>query len=712
MKDIAGQIQKIPRFEAHKKGQKLHPLFVHKIKIKILSVIINTIYVRQMKKSKKNIRDCVLPAVTLVLLGIFVLFGLGITIIGCGNGKGPVEEETGLKITDVTIPPVLDVVPSGDLTLTGKGFAPGDQIRLTSSSDANKQYVVNIKSRSDRNITFTLPVGITSGNYKITLIRSTESLILGSFLLNVVANINIPDVAGKTVKGVVYCNGAGIPDVVISDGYEVTTTDKNGIYYLTSLKKSGYVFISVPGNYEVTNINNAPQFFKRLAGGSIVEQKDFSLIQVNNNKHVVVSMADWHLANRNDDLSQFSSGFTLDINSTISKYQVNGVKVYGLALGDMSWDAYWYENNFALPEYLIQMFRLNCTVFNVMGNHDNDPYSVGDWLAESKFKNIIGPSYYSFNLGNVHYIVLDNIDYLNTDGSQGVIGSRDYNDVIVPDQMAWLIKDLATIKDKNSPIVIAMHIPLNRNPTLDGNGNQLNTLSLNNSSALISSLQSFSKVHVLSGHTHINYSVETSESLMEHNTAAVCATWWWTGKNGYAENHICTDGSPGGYGVWEIEGTDLKWYYKSIGYDKNYQFRSYDMNKVLITAANFAPNATDATVATFAGDYASPNAKNEVLINIWGYDSKWKVEVKEAGTTLTVKRIWVKDPLHIISYEAKRLNVGSAPTSSFVTSTTAHMFKVTASDPASTLEITVTDRFGNVYTETMVRPKTFTYLMK
>jgi hypothetical protein len=28
-----------------------------------------------------------------------------------------------------------------------------------------------------------------------------------------------------------------------------------------------------------------------------------------NTNHVVLAMADWHLANRNDDLTQFSNGF-------------------------------------------------------------------------------------------------------------------------------------------------------------------------------------------------------------------------------------------------------------------------------------------------------------------------------------------------------------------------------------------------------------------
>ena len=52
---------------------------------------------------------------------------------------------------------------------------------------------------------------------------------------------------------------------------------------------------------------------------------------------------------------------------------------------------------------------------------------------------------------------------------------------------------------------------------------------------------------------------------------------------------------------------------------------------------------------------------------------------------------------------------GAVPTSSFVTDPTTHLFKAVASSPTSTLEIKVTDVYGNVYTETMQRPKEFTY---
>jgi hypothetical protein len=646
-----------------------------------------------------------------VILAVIIAFvGLCCVMNSCNRPDD--EKEKQLKITGVSIPASINVVVDGEITITGKGFAVDDEIHLSLVSDPDEEYVSLVISVTEQSMTFTLPEGLHSGSYTLSVSRGDETMLLGSVTINIEANTDIPDKPGMTVKGVVYCDGIGIAGVTVSDGYEVTVTDNDGIYYLPSQKQNGYVFISVPGNYKVTNTGNIPQFFKSLTGGSGVEQKDFSLIQSDNNRHVVLTMADWHLANRNDDISQFSSGFLADVNSLINSYESSGVKVYGLALGDMTWDAYWYENNYALPQYMTHMNMINCTMFHTMGNHDNDPYCAGDLPAEAKFRSIIGPTYYSFNLGSVHYIVLDDIQYINTGGAQGVIGDRNYSEIITSNQMTWLAKDLATIADKTKPVIIALHSPLYKNPTLDVNGNQVNTIDLLNGSTFISNLQGFTNVHIVSGHAHINYTNEPGTSLMEHNTGAVSATWWWTGKSGYAGNHICKDGSPGGYGVWEMNGTEIRWYYKSTGKDKSYQFRSYDRNQVLITAANFAPNSTDAALAPYAGVYASPGTPNEVLINIWGYDSGWNIEVKEGTVNLAVERIYAMDPLHIISYEAKRLNAGATPTSSFVTCNTAHLFRVTASSSTSTLNIKVTDRFGNVYSETMTRPKIFTYLMQ
>jgi len=637
------------------------------------------------------------------------LSGVGFGFSGCHEET--VDKNNGLGITGVSIPSSLDVKTGEEITIAGSGFELGDQMQLTLQDGT--VFTTPVTNIGDGTVSFSLPEGIGSAKYTLTVVRGPKSLVLGSVFLNLVATVDVPDVSGMTLKGVVSCDGQGLAGVVVSDGYEVTTTDNKGRYYLPSQKKTGFVFISVPGNYEVPNDGNAPQFFRRVAASAnTVERNDFSLVKVNNEKHVVISMADWHLANRNNDLAQFTGKVLPDVNACIDRYKVDGTKVYVLTLGDMTWDLYWYDNQFGLNEYIPYMNKLNSPVFNLMGNHDNDPYCSNDQEAEKKYRSIIGPTYYSFNLGKVHYVVLDDVEYLNNGGADGKVGDRSYNEIVKQDLVAWLKKDLATVTDKSTPVVLATHTPLYKNPSLDANGNQVNGFELENGSALADCFKEFSTVHVLTGHTHINYSVEGTDSLMEHNTAAICATWWWTGKNGYAGNHICRDGSPGGYGIWQMNGRDIKWCYKSIGYGEDYQFRAYDLNTINITAAAFADKSTDTALAKYVGPYAQQQSGNEVLLNIWGYDRKWKIEVTENGKKLDVVRVKALDPLHIISYEALRLNAGATPTDAFTTMETAHMFKVVASGAASTLEIKVTDRFGNVYAESMSRPKQFGYLMK
>lgn len=650
--------------------------------------------------------------------------GLGLTLnlYSCTKNEEqmpqkPKDEDTAgnkFTITDISIPLYLEVSKSSIVNIQGKGFETGDKIIFKSLTNTSSEFTADVKSATETYAVILIPENILSDKYRLTAARGPATATLGSTTLNVVFNANIPDKEGMTIKGVVYAAGAGVANVVVSDGIEVTKTDSNGIYYLPSNKKNNSVFVSIPGNYEVEKQGSAPLFFKKLSNpANTVETHDFSLTQVNNEKHVVLALGDMHLANRNNDVEQFQTGFLTDVNKSIQDIESKGTKVYALTLGDMTWETYWYENNYALPQYRTQMDQIKTTVFNSIGNHDNDPYVADDWHSAAKYRDILGPTYYSFNLGKIHYVVLDNVQYINTGGAPGSSGNRNYNAAIVAEQMEWLKKDLAMIEDKSTPIILAMHIQLNNNPTLNSSGNQTSTIRLSNSAEFMAAFNGFPNVHVLTGHTHIQYHVENSPSIMEHNSAAVCATWWWTGRNGYAGNQICKDGTPGGYVIWEMEGKDLKWTYKSINHANNYQFRAYDLNKVRITPEEHAPSYTGASseFAKYAAEYANVNNNNEILINVWGYDTEWKVEVYEGGQPLDVNRVSVLDPLHIISYSAKRLNVNATPTADFVSTKTAHMFKARAASPTSTLEIKVTDRFGNIYTENMVRPKPFTYAM-
>ncbi|MGV3547644.1 MAG: calcineurin-like phosphoesterase C-terminal domain-containing protein [Pedobacter sp.] len=647
--------------------------------------------------------------------------GLSLTVFGCKKSEAPTPPTptppsgngNALKITNAVIPNRLDFTAGTDFSFQGSGFAVGDKLIFVSQTDATKTFTIEIKAVTTNNATFTIPTGFATASYRITVARGSESHFLGSSEITI-AFQNIPDIAGMTVKGSVYAAGVGLANVVVSDGIEVTKTDQKGIYYLPSNKAKNFVFVSIPGGYEVNNNNTIlPVFHKGFtANANTVEVLDFELTTANNDKHVMLALGDMHLANRNNDVTQFQNGFLTDAAKTITKYKNEGYKVYGLTLGDMTWDTYWYENNYSFSQYLTLMKSINIPVFHTMGNHDNDPkITNNDWNAEASFRTNLGPTYYSFNIGKVHYIVLDNVQYINTPVAGRDEGSRNYNGVIVADQIAWLKKDLAMITDKSTPIVVGMHIQLNNAPTLSGQ-NETASLRLNNSTEFINAFAGFTDVNVITGHTHVCYAYENSNSLMEHNSGAICATWWWTGRSGYANNHICKDGAPGGYGIWKFDNKNYNWLYKSIGHEENYQFRAYDLNRVHITAARYAPNSTEAHLNPYKGPYASANTNNEILVNVWGFDKQWKVEVLENGVPLTVIRVRTLDPLHIISYEALRLNANAEPTEDFVTTNSSHFFKATANGATTPITIKVTDRFGNIYSETMNRPKDLVVSMK
>lgn len=635
---------------------------------------------------------------------------LGLSLLSCQEDELDGENSNNsLSITGVVIENI-ETTKGGEATIIGKGFEIGDVITFKST----ETYSTTVSVINATLVSFSLPESIIDGSYSLSVSRGSQSMALGSVEVTIKFADELPNIAGMSIKGVVSCNGEGISNVVVSDGYQVTTTNADGIYYLPSQKETGYVFISVPANYEVPTNGRIPQFFQILESKSsaVVEQKDFSLTKVDNTNHVVLALADWHLANRVDDLTQFVNNVLPDINETIAKYEAEGKKVYGLTLGDLTFDSFWYQKSFGIPEFVPYMNMVNCPVYNVIGNHDNDPYDTNDWLSEAEYRSHLGPTYYSFNLGNVHYVVLDNVAWINTGGAEGTVGDTNYDKKVTQNQIDWLKKDLATITDKSTPIVLAMHVPMFKRQSLDAYGNESAAqYNLDNSSELQSLLSDFNDVHLLSGHAHRNYTVE-KDNLMEHNIGAVCGTWWWTNKNGYSGNHLSKEGSPGGYGVYKMNGNNIEWYYKGIKSSKDYQFRAYDLNRVHITAAEYASKVSESDMANYAEGYASVSSANEVLVHVWGYDSQWTVEMSENGVALDVSRVEAKDPLHIISYEAFRLNAGAVPTAGFVTGKTGNMFKITATSATSTIKIKVTDRFGNVYTETMERPKAFGLTIK
>ena len=578
----------------------------------------------------------------------------------------------------------------------------GDQIVLGSGAT---EYACPVTSVSDTRFSVSISDvwsrGFGPGTYSVSHQRGTTKTKKGTMEVLIKGAGDIEPAAGVTVYGMVTCDGTGLANVVVSDGVEVVKTDSKGVYQMKSKKVNGYVFVSTPSGYEPFASGLLPVFHTKLkANASTAERFDFKLKKVEGqDNHRMLMLGDIHLAARNDDKNQFKD-FVEDINKTV---EATSGKVYAMTLGDMTWDLYWLDNKYSFKEYLADAAGIKgVMLYHTIGNHDHSMYYMGDFDTVKEYKELIGPTYYSFNIGKVHYVVMDDVECKNSTPTKDEKGNacyeRTYDGRVIPDELAWLRKDLASVPN-GTPLVVTMHIPLY---------NKDGKYTLKEASTLASILKPYPEVHLYTAHTHTVYNSDelASDHLFEHNAGSICGTWWWSGKETPGV-HIGQDGSPGGYTILDIAGTAFKWQYKATGAGVDYQFRTYDRNQIHLTKDKYVPNS-NGTYAFDASRWASASSANEVYINVWNWDPSWKVEVSEGGTPLTVSQIisGEKDPLHLIAYTAKRINKNSKPT--FDTNTTNHLFKVTASSADATLEIKVTDRFGNVYTETMTRPKAFT----
>ena len=592
----------------------------------------------------------------------------------------------------------------------GGGKSPLTTDTFILESDAGISYVCPIVNTSSDSFTVRLADGCETGYYKIFVKRDARKKSFGRIYINIVEDIDFKPDAGTTVYGIVSSAGVGVENVVVSDGAEVTVTNEKGIYQLKSAKKWGYVFISVPSGYEVPSVGVLPQFHRALKNSAdVVERADFKLEKVDGqDSYKIFMLGDMHLANRTGDLGQFAQ-FTSDLTDYMTRHK--GEKMYALTLGDMTWDLYWYLNSYYFPQYLntVNSQIKNLQIFHTMGNHDNDFQTRSDYDAAVKYVDQICPTYYSFNIGKVHYVVMDDIDCSSYDGTD----SRNYVKSLSAEQLDWLAKDLSHVA-KTTPVVVAMHAQVFY-PTTSGfkiDHDQVNTL------RLFDILDGYT-VRFVTGHTHKLFNVTPDAPIVdghnfrEYNSGSVCASWWWSG-NLTPGIHIGTDGTPGGYGIWDVTGTDFQCLYKSTGWPEEYQFRSYDLNNVHFSMADvpLMPSDISASVKNAYMQYVNAypqNNDNEVLINIWNWNSDWTLSVvDENRKTLPYTEVWAYDPLHIAALSVKRFNnAGLKSTPSFITDKFTHFFKVKADDADTDLVITVKDEFGNEWTENMQRPKAF-----
>lgn len=462
---------------------------------------------------------------------------------------------------------------------------------------------------------------------------------------NIFANSNTL-YAGNSIAGTVTSNGKGIANVVVSDGYNLVLTDKNGNYSFEAHYNAEFVFVSTPAGHEFDAVNGIANFYKSIEKSNKQQKIDFALskLKSDDNKHAFIIWGDTQIQSKQDAelLKTVSAPDTKALAASL-----NTVPVHAIAVGDLVFDKF-----DLFDDYKQAVATIGIPFFQLIGNHDMDYTARTDDGSQATFKKHFGPTYFSFNRGKIHYVVLDDVFFIGS-------GHR-YIGYLTENQLAWLEKDLQHVP-KGSTVVVSLHIPTDngQKEMKKAKEEELSGV-VSNREALYTLLKPF-KAHIMSGHTHFNENWEKG-NIMEHNHGTVCGAWW-TGP-------ICGDGTPSGYGVYEVEGNEIKWYYKSVGFTKEHQLTIHKKG----------------AIAT------RPNA---VVANVWNYDDKWTVEWLEDGIVKgKMERITDFDPQADALYKGPTIPVKHKWVEPNLTN---HLFAATPAATTRELQVKATDRFGNIY---------------
>lgn len=353
------------------------------------------------------------------------------------------------------------------------------------------------------------------------------------------------------VTGKVTAAGKPLANVLVSDGFSIVPTAADGSYQLTPDAKAEFVFISIPSGYEFPHDNNIAKHYRWLSEG--VASFDFNLTPLKqaDSKHTFIVWADPQVKNKKD-VAQMMAQSVPDTKKTVANHA--GELVHGIGVGDLVWD-----NHALFANYNEAIGQIGIPFFQGLGNHDMDYRLGGDETSDQTFKKHYGPTYYSFNRGRAHYVMLDDVRYLGRE--------REYDGYITEQQLDWLAKDLKYVKPDDL-LFICLHIPVYSQ--------------VKNNKDLYRLLKPFKNVHILSGHTHYNEN-NIKDNVYEHNHGTVCGAWW-TGP-------VCEDGTPRGYAVYTVDGNQVKWYYKSMDSDKSNQLSLFidENGKAFANVYNWDP---------------------------------------------------------------------------------------------------------------------------
>lgn len=227
-------------------------------------------------------------------------------------------------------------------------------------------------------------------------------------------------------KGTVYIdiNQSGIIDkddkplqgVMVTDGMNVVKTDKKGRFSLPGYEKTRFITVTTPAGYETRQFylstkENRKSYDFLLKESKRTQTKEHSFVHITDTE-VTGGLGRW---------------------VTDLKYYIGNEKpAFLIHTGDIC-----YESGLQMHAKVVNSQTMDCPVYYCIGNHDLVKGNYGEELYESLF----GPTWYSFDVGNMHYVV--------TPMSHG----DNPTDYTLTDVYNWLKNDLAMMREEQSLIV-------------------------------------------------------------------------------------------------------------------------------------------------------------------------------------------------------------------------------------------------------------------
>ena len=218
----------------------------------------------------------------------------------------------------------------------------------------------------------------------------------------------------RNANGIFDKGDKPLKGVKVSDGLNVAETGADGSFTLPGHERERFVFVTTPSGYRTRDTH-----YHRINGTT--RSYEFALTPFSRS----VGRKGEHRFIQISDTEIFNTQNHEDWVDNVRKYATAEKVAFVVHTGDIC-----YENGLKSHIELMNSQNLDCPMYYCIGNHD----LVKGKYGEELFESIYGPVYYSFEVGNTHYLVTP-------------MSGGDYRPgYTTADVCRWLKNDLAHVK--------------------------------------------------------------------------------------------------------------------------------------------------------------------------------------------------------------------------------------------------------------------------